>query len=174
MRGLDVAVHDAECVERSEAGRRLREQRPRLRLRQPLTCDAPFLERMAADIFLDNDRLVFVFCAEEDFRPERRRHSLMLAQQRKRHPARMHDAHDRRPPRIIRHEPDLAAHFCPIQPPHLFILARKIRLRRIQHRDRLPSSFPAIIISYFRNPLGLFVFRQLLCEIRPEYACLKQ
>ena len=79
MRGLDVAVHDAECVERSEADRRLREQRPRLRLRQPLPRDAPLLERMAADIFLDNDRLVRILRAEEDLRPERRHCPWMLA-----------------------------------------------------------------------------------------------
>lgn len=53
-------VHDAE----------------RMELREPLgECSEqlPFLERMAAHIFLHDDRLIRVLRAKNDFRPERRR-----------------------------------------------------------------------------------------------------
>ena len=134
MRRLDVAVHDAERMERIEPVRERGEQRPRLRLRQPLPRDAPILERAPADILLDDDCLVLVLGTEKDLRPQRRRCTLMRLQERERQPARMEDPQYARPPRLVRYEPHLAARRR-LQQPHALILAREKRLRRIEHDD---------------------------------------
>lgn len=66
-------VHDAERMELREPLGECSEQLRGLRLRQPRPRQLPFLERIAAHIFLHDDRLIRVLRAKNDFRPERRR-----------------------------------------------------------------------------------------------------